>query len=91
MLEAIPYVPLAGQVRVGVAIFSYDGSLKFGVTGDYDTAPDVRLLCAGIEAGMEELLAAAAGRAKRPARRAAKRAGARPSSAQRSREPGSRA
>ncbi len=91
MLEAIPYVPLAGQVRVGVAIFSYDGSLKFGVTGDYDTAPDVRVLCEGIEAGMEELLAAAAGRAKRPARRAGKRAGARPSSAQQNRERGSRA
>ena len=59
MLEAIPYVPLAGHVRVGVAIFSYDGSLRFGVTGDYDTAPDIRILCEGIEAGMDELVAAA--------------------------------
>lgn len=59
MLEVIPYVPLAGHVRVGVAIFSYDGSLRFGVTGDYDTAPDIRVLCEGIEAGMDELVAAA--------------------------------
>jgi WS/DGAT/MGAT family acyltransferase len=59
MLEAIPFVPLAGQVRIGVAIFSYDGSLKFGVTGDYDTAPDVRVLSEGIESGMDELIAAA--------------------------------
>jgi diacylglycerol O-acyltransferase len=59
MLEAVPYVPLAGQVRVGVAIFSYDGALKFGVTGDYETAPDIGVLCDGIEKGMSELLAAA--------------------------------
>jgi WS/DGAT/MGAT family acyltransferase len=59
MLEAIPYVPLAGQVRVGVAIFSYDGALKFGVTGDYDTAADIHVLCGGIERGMAELVEAA--------------------------------
>jgi diacylglycerol O-acyltransferase / wax synthase len=56
MLEAFPYVPLAGNVRVGVAIFSYDGGLNFGVTGDYDTATDLDVLCAGIEDGLEELL-----------------------------------
>jgi diacylglycerol O-acyltransferase len=61
MLEAIPFVPLGGQVRVGVAIFSYDGALKFGVTGDYDSAPDIDVLCAGIERGMSELVAAAGG------------------------------
>jgi diacylglycerol O-acyltransferase / wax synthase len=59
MLEAIPFVPLAGRVRVGVAIFSYDGALKFGVTGDYDTAPDIRVLCEGITDGMAELVKAA--------------------------------
>jgi diacylglycerol O-acyltransferase len=59
MLEAMPYVPLAGQVRIGVAIFSYDGALKFGVTGDYDTASDIEVLCDGIEKGIAELVAAA--------------------------------
>jgi hypothetical protein len=59
MLEAIPYVPIANQVRIGVAIFSYDGALKFGVTGDYDAAPDIGILCDGIEAGMAELVKAA--------------------------------
>lgn len=59
LLETIPFVPLAGQVRVGVAIFSYDGSLKFGVTGDYDAAPDIRVLCEAIESAMAELVAAA--------------------------------
>lgn len=57
MLKAFPYVPLAGQVRVGVAIFSYDGQVNFGVSGDYDSAPDIGVLCRGIEVGMEELLA----------------------------------
>ncbi|HSD80243.1 MAG TPA: WS/DGAT domain-containing protein, partial [Solirubrobacteraceae bacterium] len=65
MLESFPYVPLGGHVRVGIAIYSYDGGLGFGVTGDYDTAPDIHVLCAGIEHGMEALLAAA--RAREPA------------------------
>ena len=79
MLEAMPFVPLGGQVRVGVAIFSYDGALKFGVTGDYDTAPDIGVLCTGIETGLAELVkAAAAGdpAPKRPDGRRAPKAGA---------------
>jgi WS/DGAT/MGAT family acyltransferase len=58
MLEAFPFVPLGGHVRVGVAIFSYDGGINFGVTGDLDTAPDIDVLCRGIEAGVAELLPA---------------------------------
>jgi WS/DGAT/MGAT family acyltransferase len=58
MLECFPYVPLAGHVRIGVAIFSYDGGLRFGVTGDYDEAPDIDVLCHGIEQSMRELVAA---------------------------------
>ena len=56
MLKAYPYVPLAGQIRVGVAIFSYNGQVNFGVTGDYDTAPDLDVLCTGIEEGLQQLL-----------------------------------
>jgi diacylglycerol O-acyltransferase / wax synthase len=56
MLECFPYVPLAGHVRVGVAIFSYDGRLGFGVTGDYDQAPDIGVLCGGIERSIAELV-----------------------------------
>jgi len=59
MLEYIPYVPLSHGVRVGVAIVSYDGKLALGVTGDYDTAPDVEVLAKGIEQGMADLLDAA--------------------------------
>ncbi len=56
MLESFPYVPLGGHVRVGVAIFSYNGACTFGVTGDYDAAPDIDVLCHGIESSMQELL-----------------------------------
>ncbi len=56
MTQAMPYVPLAGSVRIGIAIFSYVGQISFGVTGDYETAPDVDLLCGGIEDGISELL-----------------------------------
>ena len=66
MLECFPYVPLGGHVRVGVAIFSYDGALAFGVTGDYDRAPDVGVLCEGIEHAMAELLEAVEARQDGP-------------------------
>ena len=47
----------------------YDGSLRFGVTGDYDTAPDIRILCKGIEVGMAELARAARRAPSTPRRR----------------------
>ena len=56
MVRACPYVPLAAPLRVGVAIFSYDGELVFGVTGDYDCAPDIDVLVRGISNGLTELL-----------------------------------
>ena len=56
MVEAIPYVPIASPMRVGIAIFSYEGRLTFGVTSDFDSIPDPEVLASGIEAGMTELL-----------------------------------
>jgi diacylglycerol O-acyltransferase len=56
MLRIYPYVPLGIQMRVCVAIFSYDGTVSFGITGDYDTASDIDVLVAGIEAGIGEYL-----------------------------------
>jgi diacylglycerol O-acyltransferase len=58
MLEGYLYVPLAGSVRIGVAIFSYAGQLTFGVTGDYESASDIDVLGAGIEAGITDLISA---------------------------------
>ena len=59
LLESFPYIPLFAHVRVAVAIFSYDGALSFGVSGDYDTTPDLHVLCRGIERGLAELIALA--------------------------------
>jgi diacylglycerol O-acyltransferase len=57
MLQSYPFVPVVGSIRIVVAIFSYDGGLFFGVTGDYDGAPDIDALTAGIARGMDDLLA----------------------------------
>lgn len=72
MLECFPYVPIAGQVRLGVAIFSYDGALTFGVTGDYEEAADIGVLCAGIEDSLGELVASAEPASPAAAKRASR-------------------
>ncbi len=60
LLASYPYVPIVGTIRIVVAIFSYNGELYFGVTGDRDHASDVDVLTAGIEADLEGLLEPAA-------------------------------
>lgn len=55
----IPYVPLGMNQLITVAIFTYDGAVTCGVTGDYDHVPDVNLLAAGIKESLEELATAA--------------------------------
>ncbi len=60
LLASYPYVPIVGTIRIVVAIFSYDGELYFGVTGDLDHASDVDVLTAGIEADLKGLLDRAA-------------------------------
>ena len=55
MLEYYPYVPLSHGVRVGTAILSYNGRVAFGITGDFDTAPDVGVLARAIRSGIKEL------------------------------------
>jgi WS/DGAT/MGAT family acyltransferase len=56
LLQSFPFVPVFGNVRIGIAVFSYDGGLYFGVTGDYDSSNDIDILTAGIEAATVELL-----------------------------------
>jgi diacylglycerol O-acyltransferase / wax synthase len=59
LVESYPYVPIVGSIRIVVAIFSYEGVLFFGVTGDRDHAPDIDILTAGIKAGLRPLLKSA--------------------------------
>jgi diacylglycerol O-acyltransferase / wax synthase len=78
MLQSYPFVPVVGSIRIVVAIFSYDGGLYFGVTGDYDGAPDIDVLTTGIGRGMAGLLAlvpAPASARRTPRKRAVRLAG----------------
>jgi WS/DGAT/MGAT family acyltransferase len=59
LVEIIPYVPIASSVRIGVAIFSYCNQITFGITGDYDSTPDLDVLAQGIADGAAALLKAA--------------------------------
>lgn len=55
--EIFPLVPIAAEHAVGIAIFSYDGNVVFGVNADRDTVPDLQVLVDGIEGTLDELLA----------------------------------
>ena len=57
--EMLPYVPIADRVRIGIAMFSYRGTLTFGLTGDYDTTADLGVLARGITDGLDDLVRAA--------------------------------
>jgi len=62
--EIHPLVPLAAEHAVGVAVFSYDGELFFGVVADRDAMPDLDVLLSALDGAVQELLAVArAGRA----------------------------
>jgi len=58
-LEIIPYVPIATTLRTGVSIFTYDGRVTFGITGDFAANPDLEVLARGIEDALADLLKAA--------------------------------
>ena len=60
LLRAYPYVPIAAPLRIGVAIFSYNGTVTFGITGDHDVSSDIGVLAAGITTAISDLRAAAA-------------------------------
>ncbi|WP_159840528.1 wax ester/triacylglycerol synthase family O-acyltransferase [Nocardia sp. CY41] len=53
--EILPAVPIAMRVRTAIAVLSYADQLTFGITGDYDTAPDIAVLAEGIERDIRRL------------------------------------
>jgi diacylglycerol O-acyltransferase len=59
MLAAYPLVPIFHGEAVGIALFSYDGRLFWGVNADWDAVPDVHDLVTAIDAELEVLAAAA--------------------------------
>jgi WS/DGAT/MGAT family acyltransferase len=54
-----PQVPLTLNTALGIAIMSYDGSLGFGLLGDFDAMGDLDALASELEAAIAELAAAA--------------------------------
>ncbi|WP_084486881.1 wax ester/triacylglycerol synthase family O-acyltransferase [Nocardia sienata] len=55
VLELVPAVPIAMRLRTAIAILSYHDHLVFGITGDYDSTPDIDVLAAGIRGAVQEL------------------------------------
>jgi WS/DGAT/MGAT family acyltransferase len=62
VLEILPIPPIALQLRTAVAMVSYADNFVFGITADFDAAPDVDALTAGIEDGVARLLEISRGR-----------------------------
>lgn len=60
MLEVYPLVPLWQHHGVGVALFSYMGTVHWGISTDWDLVPDTHALVASVHKAMADLLAAAA-------------------------------
>ncbi|WP_406276985.1 wax ester/triacylglycerol synthase family O-acyltransferase [Nocardia sp. NBC_00881] len=56
VLEILAYVPIAMRLRTGIAILSYSDQLTFGITGDFDTTPDIAMLAEEIEQAIDRLL-----------------------------------
>jgi len=59
MLANYPMVPLWAQHGLGVALFSYDGRLLWGIQADYDSVPDTEALVTAIHEAFDELEALA--------------------------------
>jgi hypothetical protein len=64
-------VPLARNQALCIGIFSYNGQLNFGLTGDYDAMSDLDSFGLDVEAAMGEL-SKATPKAKRRAAKPAK-------------------
>lgn len=67
VVELLPYVPIAVNVRTGVAILSYDGQIVFGITGDRDDPDDLAVFTAAIERDLVDLAERARARHSEPA------------------------
>jgi hypothetical protein len=54
-----PMVPLAPNQALGIAIMSYNGTINFGLVGDYDLLSDLDELADDLHASLAELADAA--------------------------------
>lgn len=68
LVEAYPLVPLYRNQALGVALFSYDGALYWGLNADWDALPDLHDLVDALAAEFEALRNAALSGGRRKAR-----------------------
>jgi len=59
MREIHPAVPLMGNLSVGIALFSYAGTISWGITADWDLVPDLHDLLLALRDAFGELQEAA--------------------------------
>jgi diacylglycerol O-acyltransferase / wax synthase len=59
LTDMFPMVPLGSNLNLGIAIVSYNGTLNYGLVGDFNALYDLEDLAADFVAGVEELAAAA--------------------------------
>ncbi len=55
MVEAYPFVPLAGNLTFGIAAMSYDNYLSFGILADVLTCPDASVFVGGLQDDLDAL------------------------------------
>jgi diacylglycerol O-acyltransferase len=67
VLEILPIPPIALRLRTAIAMVSYADNFVFGITADYDAAPDIDALAAGVDDAVAQLVTAS--RANRRKRR----------------------
>jgi diacylglycerol O-acyltransferase len=68
LVEAYPLVPLYRNQALGIALFSYDGGLYWGLNADWDALPDLHDLVDALATEFQTLRDAAASAGRRNAR-----------------------
>jgi diacylglycerol O-acyltransferase len=58
LLELVPYVPAAQEIRASAAMVTYAGRLTVGITADGEALPDVDLLIGAVERELGDLVTA---------------------------------
>jgi WS/DGAT/MGAT family acyltransferase len=59
LLAIHPHVPILGLMGLGIALFSYDGTISWGFTADWDLVPDLHDLAQAVERSFTDLEKAA--------------------------------